>query len=193
MISCGMSHPACCTNCCGLYQVELGAGALLERVGNVSAAGRCQRAFLMPMQGSAQGIPHLGRQGIGRAALPIMFYHRGVLGERVSSLDHEAVYHAVEQQAVVVTAQGQFLEVVPVAGRILVQPYPDGAHGGDDVKDGLFRQSLGGFYGGHAVFGLQVYGLLGAVVARFASGYQGQYHGDDNYFFHRFVSFRKFN
>ena len=127
-----------------LDQVELGAGRLLEGVGQVSLTGGGEGPFHVPVQGIAIGIPHFGLDGIAGAAFSPLGHLGGVTGEGVSSLDDKAVDDAVEQEVVIVAGQGQFGKVVPVQGRVLEQAHADGSFGGDDVKHRFFGEGEGG-------------------------------------------------
>ena len=83
--------------------------------------------------------------GIAGPAFAPLLDPRGVAGVRVAALNHESVDDPVEQDIVIVMREGQLDEVVPVLGRVLVQLDADGAHGGDDVEDGLLGELAPGF------------------------------------------------
>ena len=159
-----------------LHQVELGAAGGLEGIGQVTHAGRRQRAFFVPVQGSARRVAHLRRDGIFGPSFAVFVHQRRIFGERVSALNHESVNDAVEQEAVVVSGQRQFLKIVPVPGRVLVQFYPDGAQVGDNIKNGLRRKGFRRLLGGYGVGGFyrEFFDRLDFFDPAFATGHQGQ-------------------
>ena len=97
----------------------------------------------MAVERSSGGITHLCRDGVVRASLAVFRNLGSIPGEGISALDHESVYHAVEQQAVIVACQGKFFEIVPVARRIAEKAHLYSAQICDDIEHRSCRKGLG--------------------------------------------------
>ena len=82
-----------CTGLLVLHDVELGARGFLHGIGGISAAGSRKGAFLVAVRRQ-----YLGWDGVSGAAGAKAVSVCRILGERVSTLDHEVTDDPVEQE-----------------------------------------------------------------------------------------------
>jgi hypothetical protein len=95
-------------------------------------------------------VVELGLDLVGGAASAPSLLFSGVLGQRVTALDHEAFDDAVETSAIVKTLNRQLLEILDVAGRDVRPEFKD-HFTGIGGKNGNFT---------HKLFGLELFGLV---------------------------------
>jgi hypothetical protein len=101
-------------------------------------------------------VVELGLDLVAGAASTPGLLLAGVLGQRIATLDHEALDNAVETSAVVKALERQLLEILDVAGRDVWPEFKD-HFAGTGGKNGNFT---------HKLFGLELFGLVGGNDGR---------------------------